>query len=177
MIKEDNDISAVMKFCGNLLFQEEDDESDYDDDEFSVDSELTFDFEAFCKKMSFQEDNTRDSQKKAARMTFMDKATMATVGGQFSHGSVEVARGKRMTIMPSKNKKEERRKTIMKEVKRRQTKLARKRTLIAHRSSMVRSSMTLTPEVIEQATRSQAKPNRETFIFGHVMIRGTSGEF
>ena len=55
MIEQDNCISTVMKFCGNLLFQEEDEESDHDEDEFSVESGITFDFDGFCKNMEASE--------------------------------------------------------------------------------------------------------------------------
>ncbi len=50
MIEEDNDISNVLKVCGDLLFPEEEEETDYDDED-SFGSALTFNFEAFCKKM------------------------------------------------------------------------------------------------------------------------------
>ncbi len=46
-----NDYSTVMKFCGNLLFPEDEDESDHEEDEYSVESGLTFDFNTFCNNM------------------------------------------------------------------------------------------------------------------------------
>ena len=145
MVEEDNDIANVLKVCGDLLFPEEEDESDYDED--SVDSALTFDFEAFCKKM----DDTPGGEKKPNAI-----ATMVTVGEQWTHGSVEVARGGAMTLMPTKNKKEERRKHIVSEVKKRQTKLGKKTA----------------PHKLDGSARSEG-----TFTLSNVIIHGTSGEF
>ena len=114
MIEQDNDISTVMKFCGNLLFPEDEEESDHEDDEHSVASGLTFDFDTFCNKME------KEAPKK---MSLMD---IVTVGERYSQGSVEVAQAGAATLMPTKNKKEERRKNIIKEVKKRQKKLSKK---------------------------------------------------
>lgn len=75
-----------MKFCGDLLFEEENSGgggSDDDDGSGSVDSELTFDFESFCRNMG---DGDR------LTMTYQEKASMITVEDQYSKGSVEVAR-------------------------------------------------------------------------------------
>jgi len=117
MIREDNDIFNMLRFCGLLLFEKE----SYDHgDEDSVDSELTFDFESFCRTF---DDEPRMSQK----MTYEEKAGMATVGEKLSKGSVEVARGGRMKLMPGDNKMDARRKTILKEVQRRQTKMKTRR--------------------------------------------------
>ncbi len=151
MIEEDNDISNVIKVCGDLLFSEEEDESDYDED--SVDSALTFDFDAFCNKM---EDKTPEGGKKTNAI-----ATMLEVGEQWTHGSVEVARGGAMTLMPTKNKKEERRKQIVSEVNKRQKKLGRKS-----------SSLGLTPGMLDTSDRSEG-----SFTSGNVIVCGTSGEF
>ena len=73
MIEEDNDISNVIKVCGELLFSEEEDESD---DEDSVDSALTFDFEGFCNKMAKQ--ITRAEKKAVLFERKAGKANMPT---------------------------------------------------------------------------------------------------
>jgi len=100
-----------------MLFEDEEEGDDDKSDEDSADSEVTFDFEAFCKGLD------DDGGESSGPMTHEEKMSMATVDEKFSKGSVEVARGKRMTLMPnSKDKKKEtRRKTIIKEVKKRQT--------------------------------------------------------
>ena len=160
MIEEDNDISTVMKFCGNLLFQEEEDsESDYEEDEYSVESGVTFDFEAFCKKI---EDKAPEGGKK--KVSIMD---MVTVGEKYSLGSVEVAQEGVATLLPTKNKKEERRKVILREVTRRQVKLSKKQ-----------ASLGLYPGMLDDASdaRNPRRSNASIHI-GNVIIRGTSGEF
>lgn len=144
MIKEDNDISNVLKFCADVLFKG--DSNDNDDDDSSVDSELTFDFESFCRTI-VDEGETK--------MTHDEKADMVTVEEKYSRGSVEVARGKRMTLIRSKGKTDLRRKTIVNEVKRRQTKLA------GH-----------------LASRNSSGHHNSSFSFasGLVIIRGTNAE-
>ncbi len=99
---------------------------------------------------------------------------MVTVGEKWSNGSVEVARGGAMTLLPTKNRKEERRKHIMSEVKKRQSKLGRKSaslglTPLGRKSA----SLGLTPGMLDPPT-----PKSEgTITFGNVILRGTSGEF
>ena len=168
MIEEDNDISTVMKFCGNLLFQEDDSESDHDEDEFSVESGLTFEFEEFCKKI--EEKAPKRGKKKASIMDIV------TVGEKYAQGSVEVAQAGEATLLTTKNKKEERRKVILKEVKKRQVKLSKKQaslglspgTLDAHLDESGRSGGGL---------RMVRSTSQETLIIGNVVIRVTSGEF
>mmetsp|Transcript_14923 Transcript_14923/g.26972 ORF Transcript_14923/g.26972 Transcript_14923/m.26972 type:complete len:184 (-) Transcript_14923:129-680(-) len=119
MIREDNDISHVLKFCGNLLFEGE---SNDNDDDNSVDSALTFDFESFCKSLDDEPEEV------SLKMTYDEKVTMITVDDKLCKGSVENARGKTMTLMPNNNKKDMRKKTIVEEVKRRQTTLVTSRS-------------------------------------------------
>ena len=133
-----------MKFCGDMLF--EGDSNDNGDDD-SVGSEVTFNFESFCRDLDDEHDT----------MTFEEKAGMATVDENFSKGSVEVARGKRMTLVQSTSRTDMRRKTIVKEVKKRQTILAARRSQATHLSSH--------------------RDSRFSFSSGHVMIKGTSAEF
>ena len=130
-------------------------------DDSSVDSELTFDFESFCKSLN-------ESEERGGRttMSFEDKVTMVSIGEKFSQGSVEVARGKRMTLMPSSNKTGQRKKTIMREVRKRQTRLAIERESIIGKSSVL---------------GKKNRPFRDSgfFSFGsaHVIVRGTTAEF
>ena len=99
-----------MKFCAELLFPPDENENDKNTDEDSVDSEVTFDFEAYCRSLDENEDHDHP-------MSRDDKASMAILDDKFSKGSVDVARGKRMTLMPNANKKEARRKTVMKKAR------------------------------------------------------------
>jgi len=128
MIREDNDISHVLKFCGDMLFEGE---SNYGDDDNSVESELTFDFESFCRSLD------DESEESTLKMTYEEKLTMVTVDAKLCKGSVENARGKRMTLMSNKKDKDARKKSIVKEVKRRQTKLAARRKSGAKRPSVL----------------------------------------
>mmetsp|Transcript_28175 Transcript_28175/g.48610 ORF Transcript_28175/g.48610 Transcript_28175/m.48610 type:complete len:404 (-) Transcript_28175:212-1423(-) len=152
MILEDNDISNVMKFCGDMLFEGDSNDSQDDD---SVDSEVTFDFESFCRTLDDEHDT----------MTFEEKVGMVTVDEKFSKGSVEVARGKRMTLVRSTGKTDMHRKTIVKEVKKRQTILAARRSQATHLSK-------------RPNTRSPGRRDSHfSFSSGHVMTKGTSAEF
>ena len=94
-----------MKFCGNMLFKGEPNANDDDD---SVDSKATIDFESFWSTLD--EENHMD-------LTFEEKVGMAAVDEGFSGGSVEVARGGTMTLAPRRSMKEMRRKTIVREVR------------------------------------------------------------
>lgn len=146
MIKQDNDISNVLKFCGDVLYGDDEDEgSDSDDD--SVDSQVTFDFEAFCKEID------EDS---APTMSRKERRSMVTIDDRFSKGSVEVARGNRMTLHKPSNQKDMRKKTILKEVNRRQTKVINRKH---------------SPPVRE----SRDRKTRIT-LGGLVTVRGTSAE-
>lgn len=145
MIKQDNDVSNVLKFCGDVLYGDEDEGSDSDDD--SVDSQVTFDFEAFCKEID------EDS---APKMSRKERRSMVTIDDRFSKGSVEVARGNRMTLHKQSNQKDMRKKTILKEVNRRQTKVINRK-----HSPPVRESR-------ERKTRIT--------LGGLVTVRGTSAE-
>ena len=111
MLRESTDISGILTFCGSLLFADEEASKD-DSDDGSVDSEVTFDFESFCQGLNDDD---------AMKMTQEEKASMAIVDDKYSRGSVTSARGKRRTLMPGGDKKEPARKTILREVKKRQT--------------------------------------------------------
>ncbi len=150
----------VLRFCGDLLFEDERKAKGQDDGD-SVDSGVTFDFETFC--MSLNEEPA-DSWK----MTYEEKASMITVDEKICKGSVEAARGKRMMLMPSDSKKDvARRKTIVNEVKRRQTKLAAKR-------GGKRGSVQTKDSKNTQTSRSTSVG---TFLSGMVVVRGSSAEF
>ena len=76
MIQEDNDIGNVMRFCGDLLFHpdEDPDTLDRSKDDGSVDSELTFDFESFCRQMD---------EEAELKMSYADKVSMISVEGKY----------------------------------------------------------------------------------------------
>ena len=124
------DIGSVIKFCANLVFGDEE-EDDEDDGSSSVDSDATFDFEDFCKKLDDEEEGPK---KKSTRMTMKEKLSMVTVDDKYSKGSVDVARGKRMTLMPADHHRHSRRQTIMKEVRTRQTRLSTRRSTLSRGS-------------------------------------------
>eukprot|EP00580_Thalassiosira_gravida_P007121 CAMPEP_0201639308 /NCGR_PEP_ID=MMETSP0493-20130528/19016_1 /ASSEMBLY_ACC=CAM_ASM_000838 /TAXON_ID=420259 /ORGANISM="Thalassiosira gravida, Strain GMp14c1" /LENGTH=173 /DNA_ID=CAMNT_0048112665 /DNA_START=103 /DNA_END=624 /DNA_ORIENTATION=- len=117
MIRDDNGIFHVLKFCGDLLLEEE--PKAYEDDD-SVGSELTFDCNTFSK--------TLEPDDMSLKMTYAEKVSMVTIDEKLCKGSVENARGKTMTLMPNNNKKDMRKKTIVEEVKRRQTTLVTSRS-------------------------------------------------
>jgi len=115
MLHENNDIKNVLRFCGEVLFEcGSADDDDKDDDE----SDVTFDFEAFCMDLDEEGDSLYTH-----RMTKKDRISMITIKKRYSNGSVDVARGKRMTLVPSQGQREIRRKTVLKEVKYRQAKM------------------------------------------------------
>merc|ERR1712194_690692 len=93
MVRQDNEISSVLKFCGRMLFPDDENDSANSDD---------------------------SGEDEEPPLTFEEKMGMITVNEQFSKGSVEVARGGRMTMVAAKSTGATRRKTIMKEVKKRQ---------------------------------------------------------
>lgn len=115
------DISNILKFCGEVLYAEEEDENDDDD---SVDSQVTFDFESFVETLD----------DKGPRMTMAEKVSMVHISDKYTRGSVEVARGQRSslsrpTLMGNSNGRRSMRKTMVKEVRKRQTKIATRGTL------------------------------------------------
>lgn len=108
MIKEDNDISTVLRFCSEVLYEGDVE----DDDAASVGSDVTFDFETFC--------NTLDDDQSHLKMTRREKLSMIRINDKFTRGSVETARGHRATLMKPKSKGEVRRDSVIKEVSKHQ---------------------------------------------------------
>ena len=100
-------ISSVLNFCGRLL---DDKEVDDDDDDDASDADAG-DLEAFCKNLD--EGN--------ASMSYAEKTEMITVADEYSKGSVEMARGGRMTVVKTQTAKGKRRQTLLKEVDKRRT--------------------------------------------------------
>lgn len=141
MIEEDNDISNVMKFLAEMLFEGEIQSGD------SVCSDLTFDFETFCKSLSEAPDEAT-----SLKMTYAEKASMVSIDEKFSQGSVEVARGKRMSL--KKGKSDSRRQILLKEASRRQSYFTQKR----------------------EKHRSKAQ-SFTSFSSRKVIVKGTSAEF
>lgn len=119
MIREDNDISNAIKFCADIL----DEDEGGDDDDKSVESEGTFDLEAFAQTLD--EEGNLTNQK----LTKKDRLTMIRVTDKYTKGSVEVARGGRPTFAKQSHRTHERktlRKTKVKAVKKRQTQMKAK---------------------------------------------------
>lgn len=119
MVREDNDISNVLKFCADVLYAEEDD----DDDDGSVNSELTFDLEAFADTLDEEGNLT------GHKMAKKERRTMIRPTDKYSKGSVEVARGGRPSFsrQPSGGDRRSLRKTKVKAVKKRQTQMRSKK--------------------------------------------------
>lgn len=131
-------------------------ESDDNDDSDSVDSEVTCDFESFCKSLN---DEPEDYSYK---MTYDEKMNMVTVDDKICKGSVESARGKRMTLMPNKKKKDTRKKTIVKEAKKRKTKMADRPTK---------------PVAKVSARPMERIDSADSFNSGMILRRGSQAEF
>lgn len=161
-----------MKFCAELLFA---DQNSTLDEEHSVDSDITFDFETFCREMSENEDT--------ATMSYEEKASMATIDDKYSKGSVDVARGKRMTLMPSSSEKNLRRKSILKEIRKRQTVLKIRRASLKSLARDSKSEEELRGSILtlgSSFSRGSSKRDRGTLISfssADVIIRGSSAEF
>lgn len=119
MLEEDNHISSVLKFCGEVLYPEvitkqneecsiESDYDDFFDDEDEYDPVLArpslqgskpISFADYCKRLSRM--STRELNEEGdIKMTTEDKLGMFTVHEKYSKGSVEVARGSRMSVFP-----------------------------------------------------------------------------
>ena len=94
MIREDNNVTTALKFCGDILFNDE--EGDEEDDE-SVDSVMSFDFD-FAGPRNHKE----------------NRLSMFSIQEKYSKGSVEVARGARASIV---SKRETLRKTMVKHIR------------------------------------------------------------
>ena len=109
-------------------------------------------------------DEDGEANEGETKMTKEEKFSMVTVNEKYSKGSVEVARGRRMTLMPSNSKKDMRRQSILKEVEKRQS------TLKIRRASRNNSTDNggVHPPRHRQSTMS--------FVSGLVVVRGTSAE-
>jgi hypothetical protein len=124
MIEEDNSIPNILKFCGEVLFPEVTAKGDgasidsqYDDDSF-LDEEDEYDYDPvfekhlatygskpasfaeYCKTLSRMTTREITDEEGRDKMTTEDKLGMFTVHSKFSKGSVEVARGSRMSVLP-----------------------------------------------------------------------------
>mmetsp|Transcript_19934 Transcript_19934/g.43336 ORF Transcript_19934/g.43336 Transcript_19934/m.43336 type:complete len:418 (-) Transcript_19934:174-1427(-) len=143
MIKEDNDISTVLRFCSEVFY-----EGDVDDDEASVGSDVTFDFETFC--------NSLDDDQSHLKMSRSEKLSMIRINDRFTQGSVETARGHRATLSKAKSKGEVRRDSYFKEVSKHQ-------------------HIIETHHVEKQVEERRRRQTRIT-LGGLVIIRGTSAE-
>ena len=119
------DISNVLRFCGDLLFEEY--LGDHEDDDESITSEATMGFEAFCESM-------RDDVP-PRRPSFKEQARMITCNDTYSGGSVEVARGGRMGITFCKGPKCAQRQALLKEARKRRSVCSRQAARMAPREA------------------------------------------
>ena len=87
------------------------DDKEVDDDDDDASDADAGDLEAFCKNLD--EGN--------ASMSYAEKTEMITVADEYSKGSVEMARGGRMTVVKTQTAKGKRRQTLLKEVDKRRT--------------------------------------------------------
>ena len=141
------DISNVCRFCANLLEDGEDNE-DADD---SAASELTEDLEAFCQ--TFDDDEEPP-------LTYEEKIGMITVDDKFSQGSVEVARGGRMTVVKRPSVGHKRRQTLVKDLRKRQTRMERRQPRVFVVSPGQRGEPRL-PRHVAVSQERRAKPKKE----------------
>lgn len=143
MINEDNRVPSILRFCGKVLYPEilsnkndmESEESEYydSDDEgdplyahLSEHGSKPVSFSAYCKSLSQLSEEQLHSL--SSKMTHEEKMRMFTVNRQYSKGSVEVARGTRMSVVPHeqiRKKRFDRVSRIVGEAKKRST-VARK---------------------------------------------------
>ena len=133
-----------------MLFEEES-RIDEAGDDYSDDSDLTFDFEASYTNLN---------DEIGAKMTYEEKVSMVTVDEKLSGGSVEVARGRRMTLLRVGSKNSVRRRSILQECKRRQSRLANRHF-----------------HVEEKEVPGRIRYSILSFTSKDVIIRGTSAEF
>lgn len=121
MIEEDNRIPSILKFCAEVLYPEirikeeersmassyvEDlsDDEDYDlgYTDTTIQSSASNSFDQFIKSLSTIPEQDPWEELPNARMSPEDKYNMFTVNSKYSRGSVEVARGSRMSFFPRK---------------------------------------------------------------------------
>ena len=130
LIEEDNSIGGIIKFCSEVLYPEiamkrDDDQLfasiHFYDDLSSQDSEYDFfasnegatqkktsvmktpsvRFRDFISRVSMMTDDEVKQEVENAKLSIEEKLNMFTVDDRYSMGSVECARGKKMSVMPS----------------------------------------------------------------------------
>lgn len=103
MLEEDNSIPNILRFCTEILYHDEgklsleatDVERSVEKDNFSDPTTLDT-FAQFIENISIVSGSEVSNEK----MTTNAKLGMFTVHSMYSKGSVDVARGARMTVMP-----------------------------------------------------------------------------
>lgn len=115
----DNSVDHIIHFCAEVLYpeialkQEADDDSVSSSYASSSSGNLSFDgggrkarkgqgFASFCKHLALMDDDEVHREVDNIKMSIEDKLSMFTIDEKFSGGSVEVARGRKMTILPGK---------------------------------------------------------------------------
>ena len=119
VIEEDNDIGHILKFCAEVLYPEGkskgiqatdasvessyDASSDEEDDMFALDTSIpqkSISFAGFCKKLSMMSEDELMEECGNVKMSKEDKLGMFSVSKKYCRGSVAVARGNRLSIVP-----------------------------------------------------------------------------
>mmetsp|Transcript_23990 Transcript_23990/g.41080 ORF Transcript_23990/g.41080 Transcript_23990/m.41080 type:complete len:120 (+) Transcript_23990:1-360(+) len=119
MIKEDNDITNILRFCGQVLFEVP--SNDGNDKNYVDYEQFSKEFEAYFNVLG---------EECEGKMTHEEKVSMVALNEKYTKGSVDVARGKRVRLLTNDNEKAMRRRTIVIEAKRRHSRfLARSATM------------------------------------------------
>ncbi|KAL3776443.1 hypothetical protein ACHAWO_005917 [Cyclotella atomus] len=132
LLKEDNDVGSLLKFCSEVLYPEialekskkqtaplmGEEESDIsEEDDFFAPSpskeNALPDFAFFCKKLSMLSEDDLIDECDNVKMTVEDKLSIFSIDSKYSGGSVEVARGRKMSIFPGSQLKKESRASQM----------------------------------------------------------------
>jgi hypothetical protein len=133
MIEEDNSIPNFLRFCAEILYHEVThkeekssfessyDELSDDEDNFSSEPKTLDTFDHFIGNISLTSESDMCNEVSKEKMSTADKLGMFTIHSMYSKGSVDVARGSRMSVMHGVMRKNRyrRMKRIAEEAKRR----------------------------------------------------------
>lgn len=119
VIEDDNDIAHILKFCAEVLYPEVSEKDKFEEDNKSVESSYDAlsdeeddffpsdgqpaSFATFCKKLSMMSEEELAEECGNVKMSKEDKLTMISVSNEYCRGSVAVARGSRLSIVPGAN--------------------------------------------------------------------------
>lgn len=118
LVKLDNSVDHIIHFCAEVLYPEVALKREGDDESFasSYASSSSGDlssavahntkkgqgFVSFCRHLAMIDDDEVRREVDNIKMSMEEKLSIFTISEKFSGGSVEVARGRKMTILPGK---------------------------------------------------------------------------